>query len=1604
VNSRRRPFPLCRRSPRPPTGAAASRASACTLALLAAIAALPAAAATFAENFTGTTAPGWVFGANPGDGKPFLTAATGAGGYDGSGNAIGAALDTVGNGWLRLNNNTNDQSSFALLDTQIFSVNARIEVTMEYAFWNGSGGADGITFFLVDGGINSSTFKPGAFGGSMGYAQKDAGAAPPSGEAGMAGGYLGFALDNFGNYSNPTEGRVGGPGSRPNAVAVRGPESSNFQYIAGATLGSEMDFPTATSRPDQTGADYRAFKIILDANNQLTVQMKFGVSGSFASAFTADLSAYERPDNFKIGFTAATGGSTELHEIRNVTLVTTPWASGSGAYEWDEGAGANSTVYGGTPGAANNNWYAGLESDPNTPDPARNNLTPLADSDILFGNRPGLSAGDQNPQLASDIEVRNMTFDTALNYTIGDPTTPGAGGKITFGDTTKVGLPSINVNDYNNAYGLHKINSNIDLVEDIAIRNFSYSTLCINGTTETNSNTITISGQGAVNFNGDISGAGNLVKNGVGITTINNNNSNDPGTAGVLPLAWSGAVTVNAGMLVITSDGALGGASTANTLRSYNGLTTATAANLVGIGVGQVITGHARIADGTLITAATDAISGISGSVTDGSATMTVASNTGLAVGQLVTTGSGIRNDTYITAINGNTITLSRTANATSTVNRAFSAVVNLSAAATANDTDTSTTFTGNTTVNSGGTLAVRGGVTYTATETIILNGNGITRNSGQLAGALHNDGGNNILNASVSVRLASNSAIGSRDGTLTLSGVVSETGGARSLTKVGDGTVVLGGANTYTGATNIQGGELRLTGSLSGSSNIQLAGGVLELSAGDFTGGLGTGGGQIQFTSSGGFSTFGGTARSVNLGGGTALTWASTANFLGNNQALLLSSDVSNNTVTFQNAIDLNGGQREFRVANGSADVDAILSGNLTDTGTGGLVKTGTGTLSLTGTNDYTGATELRAGALRGNVSANSNLQLNGGIRELSTAATTLVLGTGGNQVRWTGSGGFAAQTNDVTLTLDVPSVADDLTWGTTANFAAADSTVRFGSVSADRTLALANNLNLGASGTRSIETIQGTNTTIASGRLAGVVSGTANLSVTGNGRLDLSAVNTNSGTLTLVGSEVRLTGAGTMASATGFTVRQGGTLTLDNAGTLVANRIGDTAGITLNGGTLAQIGNTATNLEDLGVLTLDGGANTIRATANGVDTDLRFTSLARNNGATLDFSRNTANGNLRFTTVPTYDDNILAYATINGTDFVGNDTAFPGYVEPAQASFINTGNENTWTVASTNASTGTGQTLSAARTINSLKLVNGADIAQAGFTLTVQSGGILTTGTGAGTVISGGTLTTGNSNDLIVHAYHPGTIGTQIESTITGTGGLTKAGTGTLTLGGTTANTYTGVTRVQDGTLVLSKTAGQNAIAGDGNTATPDLVIGDGRGIDTVRLGANEQIADTATVELRGGEVGNAANVARLELNGAASNTASSRIETFHSLDVTGNSILDFGGGTVCSPTFLNLDKLGVGSNSLLTITNWIEFTDFFLVERATFDPTQLPRVVFDGYSSPASWQIYDSTYFQITPVPEPATYGLLSLGTLAAFAATRRRRRSPQQDRHG
>src|SRR5208337_2295031 len=139
---------------------------------------------------TGSSSSGWVLWGNP---NPAIL--------------TGGTIDPAGSGWLRLTDNEGNQTGYAY-NTTPFDLSQGLLVQFDYATWGGTG-ADGYSVYLFDAGVvnpGPGPFNIGAFGGSLGYAQK-------TGIAGISGGYMGIGVDEYGNFSNPTEGRYLGPGA-----------------------------------------------------------------------------------------------------------------------------------------------------------------------------------------------------------------------------------------------------------------------------------------------------------------------------------------------------------------------------------------------------------------------------------------------------------------------------------------------------------------------------------------------------------------------------------------------------------------------------------------------------------------------------------------------------------------------------------------------------------------------------------------------------------------------------------------------------------------------------------------------------------------------------------------------------------------------------------------------------------------------------------------------------------------------------------------------------------------------------------------------------------------------------------------------------------------------------------------------------------------------------------------------------------------------------------------------------------------------------------------------------------------------------------------------
>ncbi|EKF9995412.1 MSHA biogenesis protein MshQ [Vibrio cholerae] len=198
-------------------------------------------------------------------------------------------------------------------------------VTVEfdyYAWANLTGnGADGVSVIFSDATV---TPKTGGFGGSLGYAQRtDTNPDTP----GFAGGWLGVGLDEWGNYSNATEGRQGGPGFRQQAVAIRGSESANYQYLVGtaANLNPKLDVRRACSFCSFPGAgpSHRYF-ITIDSRSggAVWVRVDRSVNGTMQTVIDwhnvlSNPNQGATPVDFLLSLAGSTGASVNNHEIEN---------------------------------------------------------------------------------------------------------------------------------------------------------------------------------------------------------------------------------------------------------------------------------------------------------------------------------------------------------------------------------------------------------------------------------------------------------------------------------------------------------------------------------------------------------------------------------------------------------------------------------------------------------------------------------------------------------------------------------------------------------------------------------------------------------------------------------------------------------------------------------------------------------------------------------------------------------------------------------------------------------------------------------------------------------------------------------------------------------------------------------------------------------------------------------------------------------------------------------------------------------------------------------------------------------------------------------------
>ncbi|MEG5000328.1 DUF4347 domain-containing protein, partial [Microcoleus sp. B4-D4] len=272
------------------------------------------------ETFQGSTALGpWIYNGG-GSPPPGLTAGTGPGIIPG---VVAGPVDPPGSGALRLTSNANNQANYVIYNNPISSTDG-LRVTFDLFAYNGNNGADGISFFLING--TATPASAGGFGGSLGYAPNTS---PPA-AFGIVGGYLGVGLDEFGNFSNSGQGRIGpmpNPGQRPDSITIRGSEANNYKFLTTAPVPGGIDNVTATTRT--TANVKKTVQItLLPGSSRLSVAIDTDGNDVFDTGVTLidipDLIAVNEtiPPTFKFGFAGSTGSSTNIHEVANLLVET----------------------------------------------------------------------------------------------------------------------------------------------------------------------------------------------------------------------------------------------------------------------------------------------------------------------------------------------------------------------------------------------------------------------------------------------------------------------------------------------------------------------------------------------------------------------------------------------------------------------------------------------------------------------------------------------------------------------------------------------------------------------------------------------------------------------------------------------------------------------------------------------------------------------------------------------------------------------------------------------------------------------------------------------------------------------------------------------------------------------------------------------------------------------------------------------------------------------------------------------------------------------------------------------------------------------------------
>ncbi|MCL2790378.1 MAG: autotransporter-associated beta strand repeat-containing protein [Desulfobulbus sp.] len=419
-----------------------------------------------------------------------------------------------------------------------------------------------------------------------------------------------------------------------------------------------------------------------------------------------------------------------------------------------------------------------------------------------------------------------------------------------------------------------------------------------------------------------------------------------------------------------------------------------------------------------------------------------------------------------------------------------------------------------------------------------------------------------------------------------TVTGVIADavTGVPGALTKAGDGTLILTGANTYTGGTTILAGTLQIIDDANlgaSSGQVTLDGGTLQTMA-DITTGR-----DFAITGSGGTID---TAAAYTVKGviADAVTGTPGALTKAGDGTLILTGENTYTGITTISAGTLQLGNGNLT---GSIVGDVANNGTLAFdrsntmtfggaiSGSGAVNQIGTGTTILTGVNTYTGGTTVSLGTLQlADTATTSTANLGTGAVNIASGAT-LAAGTNGTFTfanELTGSG-----------TLNASNSGESSNFGATATVGTAfTGTVALSNntfaLSGDNTAAVTNAaLSLSAG---NVTTVGAGNQTVGSLAFDG---GTLVFDTSIPGATGANGTVTTTGDLTLNSGEVRVNATSTFDNTPPLPSTQSSILEQDDSGILVQliHSQGTVSGLGDNLTLADQDGNPITNPNEVDI-----------------------------------------------------------------------------------------------------------------------------------------------------------------------------------------------------------------------------------------------------------------------------------------------------------------------------------------------------------------------------------------------------------------------------------